>query len=291
MIGYRTHIDNAVGLGSAQPWNGSEDMLELLMSDFLAPRIQQPAFAQHTRSWRAIRWSKRCNTQRRDIAMTRPHGCFDILASTNSSQGPKRRVQWSTASLNSTTGPNIRTAFENESLRMTSQIFHGLGFYWARQCGMNVVREPQDDDILSINASEEEKTEKLEKIGYSGSPEQSCTRPLRPRRTDISILRLHRLRAPCHQPLPQRPNPTVPSQPQRPTPKSQRCKSHEPTNTPSTKYSSPSSPPGQPPTDAARSRISQSASSSKACSPSLQMSRKPLATRPSPRPSTPSCAP
>jgi hypothetical protein len=33
-IGYRTHLDNAVDLESAQPWNGSEDMLELLMSDF-----------------------------------------------------------------------------------------------------------------------------------------------------------------------------------------------------------------------------------------------------------------
>jgi hypothetical protein len=39
---------------------------------------------------------------------------------------------------------------KNESLRMTSQIFHGLGFYWARQCGMYIIHEPSDTDIPSF---------------------------------------------------------------------------------------------------------------------------------------------
>ncbi|KAL5331636.1 hypothetical protein ACEPPN_001171 [Leptodophora sp. 'Broadleaf-Isolate-01'] len=47
---------------------------------------------------------------------------------------------------------------KNESLRMTSQTFHGLGFYWARQCGMfNVDRSPFL--VPSLLAPEEEKVE------------------------------------------------------------------------------------------------------------------------------------
>ncbi|KAG4438938.1 hypothetical protein IFR05_005564 [Cadophora sp. M221] len=47
---------------------------------------------------------------------------------------------------------------KNESLRMTSQTFHGLGFYWARQCGMfNFDQSPFH--VPSLLAPEEEKVE------------------------------------------------------------------------------------------------------------------------------------
>ncbi|KAH7386192.1 C2H2 type zinc finger domain protein [Cadophora sp. MPI-SDFR-AT-0126] len=47
---------------------------------------------------------------------------------------------------------------KNESLRMTSQTFHGLGFYWARQCGMfNVPRSAFP--VPSLLATEEDKIE------------------------------------------------------------------------------------------------------------------------------------
>jgi len=47
---------------------------------------------------------------------------------------------------------------KNESLRMTSQTFHGLGFYWARQCGMfNVHRSAFP--VPSLLAAEEDKIE------------------------------------------------------------------------------------------------------------------------------------
>lgn len=47
---------------------------------------------------------------------------------------------------------------KNESLRMTSQIFHGLGFYWARQCGMFNLGLPSYN-VPSLDASEEQKLE------------------------------------------------------------------------------------------------------------------------------------
>jgi hypothetical protein len=48
---------------------------------------------------------------------------------------------------------------KNESLRMTSQVFHGLGFYWARQCGVYDVEDFNDADVPALDAPESEKLE------------------------------------------------------------------------------------------------------------------------------------
>ncbi|KAH6665576.1 C2H2 type zinc finger domain protein [Halenospora varia] len=45
----------------------------------------------------------------------------------------------------------------NESLRMTSQVFHGLGFYWARQSGM--YNSPTSSPVPSLESTPEEKSE------------------------------------------------------------------------------------------------------------------------------------
>ena len=40
---------------------------------------------------------------------------------------------------------------------MTSQVFHGLGFYWARQCGMYDIEEFMLSDLPSLDATESQK--------------------------------------------------------------------------------------------------------------------------------------
>ncbi len=250
--GFRTHLDNGIDIGSSQPWNGSEDMLELLMSDFNTywpvslPVIQNPsqyladpslsstvqgatgpghqAMQQMSRLIADLAANLTAEIESTGITSAFLDTCMHVffekftpsfpvlhkptfLARESSSPlllniialgslfvGAKDAIHkgealWRLAhtavatswqALMATKGPRddckgiqlVLTALlgqtyallsKNESLRMTSQIFHGLGFYWARQCGMYVIREPQDDDIPSVTTSEAEKLEKWKK--------------------------------------------------------------------------------------------------------------------------------
>ncbi|KAK0112159.1 hypothetical protein ONS96_001416 [Cadophora gregata f. sp. sojae] len=73
-------------------------------------------------------------------------------------RGPRDTCEGVQLVLTAVLGQTYALMSKNESLRMTSQTFHGLGFYWARQCGMfNVDRSA----ILvpALSAAEEDKIE------------------------------------------------------------------------------------------------------------------------------------
>jgi hypothetical protein len=73
-------------------------------------------------------------------------------------KGPRDSCEGVQLLLTAVLGQTYALMSKNESLRMTSQIFHGLGFYWARQCGMfNSGQAPST--IPSLDDSEEEKLE------------------------------------------------------------------------------------------------------------------------------------
>jgi hypothetical protein len=73
-------------------------------------------------------------------------------------KGPRDSCEGVQLLLTAVLGQTYALMSKNESLRMTSQIFHGLGFYWARQCGMfKAVQAPFA--IPSLDDSEEEKLE------------------------------------------------------------------------------------------------------------------------------------
>jgi hypothetical protein len=48
---------------------------------------------------------------------------------------------------------------KNKNLRTTAQVFHGLGFSWARHCGMFDSNDFRDADVPDLNAPEHEKVE------------------------------------------------------------------------------------------------------------------------------------
>ncbi|KUJ14151.1 uncharacterized protein LY89DRAFT_784146 [Mollisia scopiformis] len=75
-----------------------------------------------------------------------------------STKGPRDSCQGVQLVLTAVLGQTYALMSKNESLRMTSQTFHGLGFYWARQCGMF---SSNDGPLIvpSLNAPEEEKME------------------------------------------------------------------------------------------------------------------------------------
>jgi hypothetical protein len=73
-------------------------------------------------------------------------------------KGPRDSCEGVQLLLTAVLGQTYALMSKNESLRMTSQIFHGLGFYWARQCGM-LKSSQAPSTIPSLNDSEEEKRE------------------------------------------------------------------------------------------------------------------------------------
>ncbi|CZR64180.1 related to C2H2 type zinc finger domain protein [Phialocephala subalpina] len=73
-------------------------------------------------------------------------------------KGPQDSCEGVQLVLTAVLGQTYALMSKNESLRMTSQTFHGLGFYWARQCGMfNMNRA--SSNVPPLEASDEEKTE------------------------------------------------------------------------------------------------------------------------------------
>ncbi len=73
-------------------------------------------------------------------------------------KGPRDLCEGVQLLLTAVLGQTYALMSKNESLRMTSQIFHGLGFYWARQCGMFNLGPPSYN-VPSLGASEEQKLE------------------------------------------------------------------------------------------------------------------------------------
>lgn len=57
-------------------------------------------------------------------------------------------------------GSKLTSDLKNKSLRTTSQVFHGLGFYWARHCGMYDIEEFSLEDIPHPEAPASAKTQK-----------------------------------------------------------------------------------------------------------------------------------
>ncbi|PVH79349.1 hypothetical protein DL98DRAFT_420547 [Cadophora sp. DSE1049] len=73
-------------------------------------------------------------------------------------RGPKDPCEGVQLVLTAVLGQTYALMSKNESLRMTSQTFHGLGFYWARQCGM--FNDPRSAfPVPSLLAAEEDKIE------------------------------------------------------------------------------------------------------------------------------------
>ncbi|KAN0122900.1 hypothetical protein V8E51_001226 [Hyaloscypha variabilis] len=74
-------------------------------------------------------------------------------------KGPRDPCQGVQLLLTAVLGQTYALMSKNESLRMTSQIFHGLGFYWARQCGMFSLNQVQCT-VPPLSASDDEKMER-----------------------------------------------------------------------------------------------------------------------------------
>jgi hypothetical protein len=74
-------------------------------------------------------------------------------------KGPKDECSGLQLVLTALLGQTYAILSENRKLRSTSQIFHGLGFYWARQCGMYDVEPFRLRVFPTITASNEEKTD------------------------------------------------------------------------------------------------------------------------------------
>jgi hypothetical protein len=69
-------------------------------------------------------------------------------------KGPRDECNGVQLVLTALLGQTYAILSKNESLRMTSQVFHGLGFYWARQCGMYDVEDFSEADIPALDATE-----------------------------------------------------------------------------------------------------------------------------------------
>lgn len=75
-------------------------------------------------------------------------------------RGPRDDCDGVQLLLTALTGQTYALLSKNESLRMTSQVFHGLGFAWARQCGWYNNREGYSlADVPSLEASDAQKNE------------------------------------------------------------------------------------------------------------------------------------
>lgn len=73
-------------------------------------------------------------------------------------RGPRDQCNGVQLILTALLGQTYALLSKNESLRMTCQVFHGLGFYWARQCGMYQINEGSYH-FPTFDAPEYEKTE------------------------------------------------------------------------------------------------------------------------------------
>ena len=69
-------------------------------------------------------------------------------------KGPRDECNGVQLVLTALLGQTYAILSKNESLRMTSQVFHGLGFYWARQCGMFDVEDFSEADLPALDAPE-----------------------------------------------------------------------------------------------------------------------------------------
>ncbi|RDW65003.1 hypothetical protein BP6252_10654 [Coleophoma cylindrospora] len=77
-----------------------------------------------------------------------------------STRGPRDDYDGVQLLLTALTGQTYALLSKNESLRMTSQVFHGLGFAWARQCGWYNIRESYNlANVPSLEAPEQQKVE------------------------------------------------------------------------------------------------------------------------------------
>ncbi|KAL3426759.1 C2H2 type zinc finger domain protein [Phlyctema vagabunda] len=76
-----------------------------------------------------------------------------------STRGPRDECDGVQLVLTALTGQTYALLSKNQSLRMTSQVFHGLGFYWARQCGWYNMKEYNLADVPSLDTPEYEKNE------------------------------------------------------------------------------------------------------------------------------------
>jgi hypothetical protein len=74
-------------------------------------------------------------------------------------KGPRDSCNGIQLVLTALLGQTYAILSKNESLRMTSQVFHGLGFYWARQCGMYDIEEFTLSDLPASDATEGQKNE------------------------------------------------------------------------------------------------------------------------------------
>jgi Fungal specific transcription factor domain len=72
-------------------------------------------------------------------------------------RGPRDRCKGVQLILTALTGQTYAILSQNESIRSTAQIFHGLGFSWAKQCGM--YEEEEALPTLPLNTCEADKVE------------------------------------------------------------------------------------------------------------------------------------
>lgn len=73
-------------------------------------------------------------------------------------RGPRDQCNGVQLILTALLGQTYALLSKNESLRMTCQVFHGLGFYWARQCGMYQINEGSFH-LPTFDTPEDEKNE------------------------------------------------------------------------------------------------------------------------------------
>ena len=90
------------------------------------------------------------------LAHTAVTTSFQALMAT---RGPRDECNGVQLVLTALLGQTYAILSKNESLRMTSQVFHGLGFYWARHCGMYDVQDFSEADMPALDAPEGQKIE------------------------------------------------------------------------------------------------------------------------------------
>ncbi|KAI9925552.1 hypothetical protein MW887_005933 [Aspergillus wentii] len=73
-------------------------------------------------------------------------------------RGPRDECDGVQVVLTALLGQTYALLSSNTHIRMTALVFHGLGFYWARTCGMYAVKDIRADEIPDpVHASESEK--------------------------------------------------------------------------------------------------------------------------------------
>lgn len=72
-------------------------------------------------------------------------------------RGPRDSCDGIQVVLTALLGQSYALLSGNPNIRTTALVVHGLGFYWARTCGMYVVKDTQVDDVPGLNAPQSEK--------------------------------------------------------------------------------------------------------------------------------------